>query len=394
MMENNKKILNMINLSILTNHSKEKFDKFYINFDKSIVNDNVSKKILNDMEIAFRKDIDLIEIKKMNIDDLKSIFIDFDINLNKIVNSKFQNDIMAMQDTLSVMLIVNKSKIIVNFLCDSLENNFGYVSAIIHALNTFCHMFKHDYNELIINLSLDNNHRIIDIPDNITDYDYIFSHLKKKSCAFNVSGLTQKYIHKIILTRKEEIIKLMFHELVHYVGLEHEISQFFVDFGWTIDKKMLNISEGYTEFVSVVLNCAYLTMHFYGLFENDKYELFCKLLLSEYSYSLFLTSNILKFYGYNHQSFRNFFNGIGNSKKCPIYIWEYVILRTQLLTKLNQIFNVTDRNFMVNSKNKQKIIDVMKIDDNLLNELSFFMKTTDTHNNISYLIFDVNWNLI
>ena len=57
----------------------------------------------------------------------------------------------------------------------------------------------------------------------------------------------------------------------------------------------------------------------------------------EKQYSIYLSSSILKLYGYNENNFTYFFKGIGEKKYCPILIWEYIILRTQLLLNLDKI---------------------------------------------------------
>jgi hypothetical protein len=115
----------------------------------------------------------------------------------------------------------------------------------------------------------------------------------------------------------------------------------------------------------------------------------------ELDYSLYLSANILKFYDYDTKTFLNFFNDIGDKHFCPILVWEYIILRTQLFVHLDKVVNsVGPTNFHIDKNNKNSVVDTMKIDNNLINELSFFMQNTRPIKNISYTMIDFNWNLL
>ncbi|XWV25679.1 hypothetical protein QJ856_gp0074 [Tupanvirus deep ocean] len=378
----------------LTNSSKNKFKNFGMDFCKKFVHNQKIYKLLEKMLDAYNKELILENINPKNINTLKNIFIDFDKNLNHVIESKYQHDINAMNNTHSFVLKINNKNIRTNFIFENFEKNIGYMAAVLHSINTFCNMFNYDYTGLTIDISLDENNRTIEFPNNMKNYEEIFENQHKISTGFNVSGITYRQKKIIIVSKKEEIIKLLYHELIHLVGLDNLLVGINKQYNWAIDKPFLNLSEAYTEFMSVILNTAYLAIHLFTKnSKQDLYRLFETLLWIEYNYSLYLTANILKFYEYDHKSFYDFFNGVGRKNHCPIYIWEYVILRTQLFSKINEIFELLDDTLNISQDNKDNIINTMKIDNNLLNELSFFMKMQNS-TSISYLMIDIDWNLL
>lgn len=389
---NNYKIFNPI---ILTNLSKEKFNRLNINYYDNNNIDNLYS-LLEQMSSAFKKEIKIILANQLDIHTFKETFIDFDKHINGVDKSKFQSDIINMNNSMSVDLVVDRSIIRINFLFDNFNENKNYMAVILHALNTFCYLFCYNYNGLIIDISLDNNHRInvLEIASPV-DYDIFFYQLKKKSSAFSVGGVTYRTNKKILLTKKEELVKLMFHELIHYIGLDHEILNIKNYFNLSVNRNNFNLSEAYTELISVILNTGHETLHIisHESTKLNKYELFNYLLKYELNYSLYLTSNVLKFYGYDNNTYVDFFKGIGEKKYCPIYIWEYVILKTQLFLNLGDLLNITKNDFRITPKNKNEIADLMKIDNNLINKLAIFMSNTEKSQYFSYTMFDFNWNL-
>ena len=127
----------------------------------------------------------------------------------------------------------------------------------------------------------------------------------------------------------------------------------------------------------------------------DMSKIYKKILYLELNYSLYLTANILKFYGYNFKTFKDFFSGRGEKKFCPVLIWEYVIIRTQLFLNIDKVLDlVGPSTFIIDQNNKNNIIKLMEIDDNLINKLSILMEMTKPIKNISYTMIDLNWNLI
>jgi hypothetical protein len=91
------------------------------------------------------------------------------------------------------------------------------------------------------------------------------------SGAMNVSGVTQRSSKQIILTKSEEIIKLLYHEMVHYIGLE-QFLQTSTKYDFALTNKNLNLAEAYAELMAIILYCAYLTIHFLGIQKINMYD--------------------------------------------------------------------------------------------------------------------------
>lgn len=382
--------------NILTEGSKLKLNDLKIT-NNTYLNPYL-KKLLDDMYIAFRSDIKLSYMKAKPVSDMANIFKEFDLSFNETNKSKLQTDLDLMDTTMSFKLHVGKDTIKINFI---MKNNICHnlISTILHAINTFAHLFPFNYNKLTIYVCLDTYTRNfeIDMVNKIlstASYDDVFKYLQSQSGAFTVGGVTQRYDNKITITKIEEIVKLLYHELIHYVGLDNKLLHTNPgNFGLRIEKENLYLSEAYTEFMAVLLNTAYHTIHFVTLHITNFYtiyEQYSIFLDLEIQYSVQLVANVLKFYGYNSESYRDFFSNNGAMHTCPISIWEYVILRTQLLLNLDSVLSILDGNWKITSKNMDKIMSLMKIDNNLIDAL-YYPMMQPLKNNISYILLDFNW---
>lgn len=374
----------------LSDNSKTKLEQ--IDYNKTFNLNHNLKELLGKMIESSMIDLN-VSPDISDIQNIKNIFIDFDKEFNKTSESKFISDIKKMNLLYAVKLYIFNDVIKINFLVINLEESIGYISSVLHALHTFCYTFPYSYNHLTINISLDDNYRDVEWHTKIPE---IFDLLRKKSAAFNVSGVTQRNKKIINLTKKEEIIKLMYHEMIHFIGLDHELINMTSNFQWAIESPGLNFSEAYTEFLSVILYSAYNSIQLGSISPINIEELYGKILSIEIFYSAYLTCNILKFYGYNNKTFINFFRGIGKKNSAPIYIWEYVILRTQLLLNLEKVASLIGGKNMwrINSKTNTEIIDLMKIDDNMIEILAYYFTNTTPIKNISYTLISLKWNIV
>ncbi|AGC01780.1 hypothetical protein H012_gp685 [Acanthamoeba polyphaga moumouvirus] len=384
-------IKNIIRCIHLTSNSFSKLNNFNCTSSVNFESNNY-KIILDNMKISFCADLDIIA-KDVNISEIKKILVDFDKDFNDVENSKFQFDVKNSNKSFSFQLNINGGIINIYILCSKNYECIGYISVILHAINTFCHMFTYNYNGLQIYISLDNNLRNADLNHN-KDYENIFKNLKKNSGAFNVSGVTNKYNKLIILTKQQEIIKLLYHEMIHFIGLDHELLKITQNHDWNIVNPKLNLSEAYTEFLSILLNCAYETLHIYHKCNINMYDLYKNLLQIETEYSLYLTQKIFFFYGYNKKNIHEFFYKNTNNKLAeynPILIWEYIILRSKLLLNLDNFHwnNLSD--LRVNRDNLIDTINFMKIDKDFVKKLKF---NCTFDNSFSYNLIDIDWNYI
>lgn len=293
----------------------------------------------------------------------KSRFIDhikyFESKINSVDKSVLEFDFDRFYP---IKLRVGSSNIILNIMCDVSDN--VYVSYIIHAINMFCQCFSYDYDGLEINIVLDNNRRIF--IDSVEES-------RRLSAAFTVSGVTISADKLIILTKKEELIKLLFHELIHYAKLDGAAIGVNLSVPWSIASK-LNLSEAYTEYLAVIIHSIYISIA-----TNNNVS---DIILSETKYSYYLISEYAKALGINNID--DFFYGRTNVVSSPIATFEYVYLRgifmhvdlvsalddvklkksdIQFLTKM--ITNFDYRQFIRNIQNSQN--------DNKVSDLSYIV---------------------
>lgn len=342
---------------------------------------------------SFKKKLVIKNLQPLNIAKIRQLFKDFDKNFNHVEDSNLTQELYDMECIYSIEMDIRGDKILLNIICHDKSDNI--IPAIVHAIHTFCYSFPYNYDGLEIYTCLDNNkrqfHEILD------SGGHTFQYLQKNSMAFTVSAVTKR-MNKIIMTTKtEDVIKLLFHELVHYIGLDHELLTIQAgNYGFNIDRENLNLSEGYTEFMSILINSAYHAIHLSYILQKSAYDIFQYLLCVEIEYSVYLTANILRFYGYNQNNFINFFeksNISGDIKMfSPIPIWEYIILRTQLLLNMSKLIKSIKNDWRINEKNRNAIVNLMKINKNFMDKLKIIFETTDMCNNISYTIVDFNWN--
>lgn len=351
------------------------------------------KKLLERILNASSKKIILEKNSQPPIKEMVSLFQQFNNDYNEDIESKFNRDLETMDKVISFDLITNSNRSTINFLLIDKYQLKTYVPYIIHIVNTFFYTFPINYNNLTLNICLDDNKRELPFYKMIElikkdGYDKIFKYLQKKSGAFTVAGVTRAKEKIISMTKNEEIIKMIMHELFHYIKFDN-----FPFYGTANEfslsvKKNLNLSEAYTEFMSILLKCAYQAIQISTILKTNVNDIYSILLYLETRYSIYLSANILKFYGYDEKTFYDFFKNKGNKHISTIAIWEYIILRTQLLLNVDKVCNLMGRTWKITENNKDELIELMKIDDHFLDELFFFMKNTKPIDNISYSVIE------
>ena len=331
------------------------------------------KNFLDTMVAGFKHELVLNDLYPISHKKMINIIRIFYASHNESI---FEANLVNMVKTKSFqMKVAGGGMIKLNFLLPR-EYSVGLLVAIMYAINTFSYIFPFSYDGLTIYISLDDNSRTFN------------------NGAFTVSGVTQPD-RIIILTKREEIIKLLFHEMVHYVGLDEKLK--FIDkgnFGLGIKDK-LNLSEAYAEFMAILLNAGYHAVHLSLLGIDDVYTIFSDLLQKDTQYSLYLSSNILKACGYNQNNYKDFFSNSGRKLSYRIHIWEYVILRTQLLLNINLITDSAsvylreDDAWRLANDN----ITELMLPTTMIEELTPYMKL-DFSPNLSYSVIDFDWSLL
>lgn len=366
----NKKISQF--LPYLTQQSKQKFLLYPIPMNIIIHPLNPSVRSLIDrMKLSFSINPIIRSCTSSDLSQIKNTFINFNEDFNHTTKSKFHSDINSMSKLISCDLVLTNGIIRLNFLSSNIPTNT--ISAIIHAINTFCLTFPYDYNNLKINVSLDENYRIIMTNPGENNFERIFSLNQDLSSAFTVSGLTDKSSNLIILTKREEIIKLMFHEMVHYRGLDSFLHK---------NSSKYNYSESYTEFMAVLLSSIYQSLHLTCFLKGELYNLVQIILSIETLYSVYLTLNIKNFF------MRDQANEQRNKIKCPILVEEYIVQRTNLLLNINKVANLVGDDWIAN----EEIITIIE-DYSSLVEKSLDMPNV-VSNNISYMMIDLDYNIL
>jgi hypothetical protein len=315
------------------------------NYDIILNLDNFHKQFIK----AYRSNINPEKYNGKN--NITGIIKEFDTKYNNGTILSHQISIMSKKYSVKI------KGIIVHFITN--ENEQNLVAAILHSINTFVNLYQYEYDGLTIYVCTDDN--------------------KRTNSLFTISGITDTSKNIIILTKKEEIIKLLFHELCHYAKLDDTLRKNFI-VEWSVSDNDINMSEAYSEMLSIILTCAYISAHISTSIENT-YNLFIKFIQAEISHSLYLCLNYLSHINTNVE---DFFSGKGPIMNFNIQVPAYVFLRTCLLLKLNKLNNLllnkvsdTDSVMIFN------MIDVNQLKKELLNYDGF-----KTDSSMSYMYID------
>lgn len=152
----------------------------------------------------------------------------------------------------------------------------------------------------------------------------------------------------IHIWRKEEILKVLLHELLHslrydYHALDHNLDSI-------INKKYnvnshINVNESYTETLATILNCMYCSIEY-----NRDYEYFLALLNNEQNHSLHQVNKILKHQNYYHhnQLLRKY-----SDKKFMqnTSVFSYYILKAMALNNITLFIKFASKNNLKYPKN-------------------------------------------
>lgn len=237
----------------------------------------------------------------------------FNDNFFPNCDSKQQKDLILLKE---INLILDNFNIAVSFLHDNLS--YDIISLILYAINSYCFVHNFDYSGLNIYVLLDDNKR-----DIVPEFGHDFAKYCQSSKAFNVCGFTNRDNKTIYVTRKEDIIRLLFHEMNHYthndmVDYSHRTKSIF-------DTEVNDVitAEIYAEYISI-LESAYFISIIYKI--NTDW-----LIEQEKEYNCSLIAKHLKYYGYTSYNYRDFFYKKSKKNIQHTYIWEYVFYRGILL---------------------------------------------------------------
>jgi hypothetical protein len=224
--------------------------------------------------------------------------------------------------------------------------------------------------------------------------DFNFSIINKENIntsvnnfnAFTASGVTFNHNPRIsILTRYEEINKLMYHELIHNFGIDGSTYHDELKKDGILESYIkiktknsynyeYSLYESYTELISSYLNIIFITLRQNITDEKLKYILMAKIII-EIIYSYNTISNIIKLNNFtDYEEFKK------NKSFCgDICFYEYYFLKALMYNNLILEKPISKNDF---SRYYSKIIKIN--DDNLLKEV--FNKSIK-QNNFSYIFF-------
>ena len=127
----------------LTTSSTNKIDELNETIKFKCEPNEILDSIFTKMNTASKSNIKLILAKKqIELDELHKEFITWNRSLNGNVESNFETDIEKLDKTMTFELIVRQGKVTIEVIYAESDKNF--ISALIHAINTFFHYF--DYN--------------------------------------------------------------------------------------------------------------------------------------------------------------------------------------------------------------------------------------------------------
>lgn len=365
----------------------KKFDKNIILFNNEIKDNenqyNKVKKFLKkfyDKFIDSKKDINKFFVKQNNLLKLNNNYytsnIIFNYEIENYLNSRFIG-----KNKNKIIKIVNKKK---EIKLDDLYIKFFYNNRS-----------EYEVDEIIYNLILLFNivKKIFNIKERKINLIIFYCDIKKEHY-FNKSVIDYEnmnsgisYMNNIILFRKEEILKVFIHELLHNFGLYnlHNDSNIKLSKIFKINSDNL-FNEAYVEFVAIILH----TMYFSSLFsENyDTMNYYFKIFINyEINFSLIQLVKFLNIYNMEFLDFLKknnysentntfsyiylkfllifnynyFLNNIIIYNSISIYKEDYIIYYLKylnnngLLIFLNNVINNLKQNIKIYCKNKQII---------------------------------------
>lgn len=308
--------------------------------------------------INFEQDINIPLIKEINFIDNRN---SYKKKINKIKINNYDYEISNYYND-NINNILDKDLQINNFIDtdfygENLISKFISSRVIRSIINTLFIKTELTFDNRIITIfsktNLDN--KLIDKIDSILNFfDYLtkknnyykidiyFSNEKKKINFNNDflgpdninSGLTLPGYY-IVLFRKEELIKVLTHELVHYLDLDMRNNQnelLFLYEKINLKADFMNPNEAYTEILAII----FLNIWEYH-YKNVKIDDFIKYKLNiELYWSFIQITKILKFF--NYKSFDDLF-----TKKSLFHqktnVLSYFFLKTILLLNINVILN-------------------------------------------------------
>ena len=212
----------------------------------------------------------------------------------------------------------------------------------------------------MLDIYLSKNRKLININDDTLKPDNINS------------GLTAPGFY-IVLFRKEEVIKLLFHELVHYLHLDmilyqNKFKKLYNDIN--LKASIVNPNEAYTELLAIL----FMSIWKYYYFDYKEYydlnTYISKTLTVELGWSYYQISKILKFFKC-YDSYEDLFTNNCEFRQ-DSNVLSYYFLKTYFLQNINIILkNMSLKNLRISENESDYILNNTNLkDDTFVNNIN------------------------
>lgn len=283
---------------------------------------------LNMLSDDIYKDINVKLIKNNNLNVSNNIFISYEIKKN-LINIKYVYVIKFNKSTINLYVTNKNDKI-----------NLEIVIQIYYWLSSF----KQNNKKCTIDIYLLSNKKLLN-----NEYCLSANHV-------NSGSTTNK--NYIQIWRKEELLKVLIHELIHLFGYDY------YDINNITNKnlnKLVNINisnkilpnEAYVDCCTIILHSIYIS----NRLNKNSLKLFKFILTNEIYFCLYQTAKIIKHYGF--YKIEDLFDKNNKNKICQsTSVFSYYIIKSSLLFNLDKFLDFI-KNF--------NLINFIETDKNLIN---------------------------
>ena len=264
-----------------------------------------------------------------------------EIQHNKYIQEEVKLEINKLKENISFILKINNSKIQVNVYYNN-EDLYVFICHLINYIQYIFSLVDQKNKPIIINYYLLDKKKIIksNIPNN--------NEINSGSCTTKDDSII------INIWRKEEILKVTLHELIHALKLDRYndtndiINHYRIRYN--VSSYVMNTHEAYTELWANLLNCYFISQK---TTHNNK-GLFIKLVLFEKCFSDFQANKI---FFHTNLDKKEIININKNTN-----VLAYFIIRNELYNRLPLFLDFCFKNNdnYIKLKNKEKWLQFLK----------------------------------
>ena len=358
--------------------------KYLENNQKIYKNGFKELKLLYDSLKKVKYDYELIENIKDNNKNNKHFN-------NPFVSNEILHSIKSLNNNLKLVLKINGNILTINIYYDK-QDLKKFVSNILIIISFIFHLMNKNVGNVNINYYLTDHKKTIDkdVKDGLN-----YGHINNGCCNINT----------IDIWRKEELIKVTIHELIHLFNCDKSMNDnsFIINeylTRYNINSERVNTFEAYTEIWANILNSYFISK--WTLMKTDpsgSSDLFCDLVNYERIWSHIQCVKVLKLTNFNFDKMKY---DILINLNAETNVWAYYILRSMVYFNINNFIldmkkhninriNLRDdinyyNNYILNivektlyNKDYKDILEKMDLEKDLKNKINnpnFILSTT------------------